>query len=137
MASEAYARLTITSEEYYPEQICEMIGMSCDRGWKTGDLRPKTILVEKSNGWMIQSRGAMIEPIENHVDELLQRLKRATEKIRQLSTSCTVTFTCVIYSEDANPTLYLTVPILVAINEMGAALDIDVYFVRRNLSLQV
>ena len=56
MTDEIIVRLKVTSASRTPEQISDATGILCDHSWRIGEKRGKTILVEKTNGWVLNSK---------------------------------------------------------------------------------
>jgi hypothetical protein len=67
-------RLKVTSASRTPEKITDATGILCDHSWRIGEKRGKTILVEKTNGWVLNSKMPKNATLEAHIEELLGRL---------------------------------------------------------------
>jgi hypothetical protein len=128
MIQESYTRLIITSNVYSAEKIAEMLGLSFDRAWRKGDLRPKTMIVEPSNGWLIASRLSKDQPLLLHVEDLLTRLTPYAERLAALRPACDVEFSCVYYGE-SSPELNFDPLVLKRLVAMNCSFDIDVYII--------
>jgi len=74
MISEIFVRLKISSVIRTPEQISDVTGFQCDHSWRIGEKRGKTIIVEKTNGWVLNSKMPQNASLEAHIQELLGRL---------------------------------------------------------------
>jgi hypothetical protein len=122
-------KLTISSIDLTSEEICDAVGLTCDQEWKIGDQRGKTIIREKENGCMFESTLPESSPLEDHVDALISRLKPYSEKIKTLSKTNEVEFSCVIYNyiDPVNPGFHFEKGIISDIHSLGADLDIDLY----------
>lgn len=123
-----YVRLKIVSQDLTAEEITVFTGLKPDRTWKIGDLRPKTIIKEKQNGWLIQSLLSKEESLESHVENLLNRLRPFASKLLELSTKVEIQFSCVAY-DVSPPALFFKKDIIAQISALGASLDIDLYIV--------
>ena len=126
MDTEIYVRLNINSETVDHEQLSSAIGMDFDTVWKAGDLRARSIILEKTNGGRIESGLPKTEPLEAHIVSLLQRVAPIADNIKSLANDNTVEFSCVIYSDEVPPLCFDRTSID-AIGMLGASLDIDLY----------
>ena len=127
MSEETYVRLKIISDVHSPEEISSILGVRYDRAWRVGDKRGKSIIVEKTNGWLMESMLPKNTPLEAQMEGLLHRLRPFASKIKALADTCTIEFSCVIYCQ-YHPALYFEGGMIAAIASLGAALDIDLYF---------
>src|ERR1700728_4005641 len=121
MSEKYYARLKVLSETLSPEEITKCVGIESDRSWQIGDLRPKTIIREKNNGWIIQSTLGPETPLEVQIDDVLGRVECAASRIQEISSQATVEFSCVAYCEQS-PALFFDKAIISRLNALGASL---------------
>src|SRR5438552_16187438 len=126
MADETIVRLKITSISRTPEQISEAAGLTCDRSWRIGDKRGKTIIVERTNGWVLNSGLAKSASLEAHIEELLERLIAHADKIRTLSEQESVELSCVVYAASP-PALNFNKSVIRQLGQLGVSLDVDLY----------
>lgn len=126
MAEKNIVRLKITSIKRTPEQISKVVGCSCDRSWRIGDKRGKTIIVEKVNGWVLDSALPKSASLETHIEKILERVTRQSDKIRRLSKQECVELSCVIYAASP-PALNFDKKVVRQIAQLGANLDVDLY----------
>jgi len=126
MTQETIVRLKITSEVHEPDTISEILGLSCDRGWKIGDMRSKTTIREKINGWILGSGLEKTVPLDEQIEALLKRLEPLRENIASLLPDINIEVSCVIYSE-STPALNFDRGTVASISALGASLDIDLY----------
>lgn len=118
--------MKVTSASRTPEQISDATGILCDHSWRIGEKRGKTILVEKTNGWVLNSKMPKNAPLEAHIEELLGRLLVHADRIRALSEQETVEFSCVIYAS-APPSLNFNKSVIQRVCQLGASLDMDLF----------
>ena len=118
--------MKVTSASRTPEQISDATGILCDHSWRIGEKRGKTILVEKTNGWVLNSKMAKNAPLEAHIEELLRRLVVHADRSRALSEQETVEFSCVIYAS-APPSLNFNKSVIQRVCQLGASLDMDLF----------
>ena len=128
MTDEIIVRLKVTSASRTPEQISDATGILCDHSWRIGEKRGKTILVEKTNGWVLNSKMPKNAPLEAHIEELLGRLLVHADRIRALSEQETVEFSRVIYAS-APPSLNFSRSVIQRVCQLGASLDMDLYLI--------
>ncbi len=131
MEYETIVQLSIVSDILTPEQITEKLGISCDRFWRIGDFRPRTIIKEKTNGWILDSGLPRSLPLETILGSFIKRLASYSEKIRALSLHNTVDLSCIIYCS-ASPPTYFSNAIVCAIAELGANFDLDLILLPRS-----
>jgi hypothetical protein len=62
------------------------------------------------------------------VQELLQKVLPYAVNIKSLSSTCSIEFSCVIYTHTV-PALFLEKDIVDGIAQLGAAIDIDLYII--------
>lgn len=133
MTQETIVRLKVISTELVPELVSAAIGISCDRCWRIGDLRPKTIIKEKQNGWILDSGLPRTATLDEHINALLSILEPRADSVRQLSVASTVELSCVVYS-DHNPGLSFDASVIAKIARLGAGLDIDLYIMKADVA---
>jgi hypothetical protein len=126
MTDEIIVRLKVTSASRTPEQISDATGILCDHSWRIGEKRGKTSIIEKTNGWILNSKMPKNAPLEAHIEELLGRLIVRADRIRALSEQETVEFSCVIYAS-APPSLNFNKSVIQRVCQLGASLDVDLF----------
>ena len=133
MAGEFYAKLGIFSEVLTPEQINAILGIECDKGYRTGDKRGGTIIREKENGWIIFSRISRDAPMEDHIEDLMGRVASVIDKIRNIADQpgTEVELGCVVHSKE-EPPLFFTKEVIAVLCRMGACIDVDLYYYDRD-----
>jgi hypothetical protein len=128
MQDENIVRLYVFSVHKTAEQIAENIGLHFDKSWRIGDKRGKSIIMEKENGWALNSNLPKSAPLDLHIEKLLERLSPYKDKIRMLAQNDTVQFSCIIHTAN-RPPLHFSKTIVKEIYQLGASLDVDLYFV--------
>jgi hypothetical protein len=128
MDNEIIVRLKILSVIRTPEQITKLLGVSPDKSWHIGDRRSKTIIVEKSHGWVIHSGLPKTASLEAHIQALFSLLSPHVGSIKELSVEDTVEFSIVIYALTP-PALYFEKGVIETIALYGASFDIDLYLI--------
>lgn len=126
MPGETYVRLKIISRSLSPEEMGAAVGIPCDKSWRAGDKRRGTIIIEKENGWVIDSNSRKDAELSSQLAELLKKVQPYGAELRALSMNNTVEVSCVIYADSA-PALYFEKDMIGAIAALGASLDIDLY----------
>ena len=126
--SKTIVRLKILSPTRLPEEINSLLGVQCDKSWRTGDFRANTKIQEKTYGWILNSGMGESESLEAQVEALLKRLRPCAKEIEALSREheTTVEFSCVVYSAET-PALHFDRSVVQEVSRLGAALDIDLY----------
>ena len=123
---ESYVRLKILSDHINAEQITNTVGIDCDRSWSKGELRPKTQIKEKQNGWVLNSGLDKSDSLEEQIKSLLSRVNGISNKIKELSEDSIIEVSCAIYTSESPP-LYFDKELVKRIEALGANLDIDLY----------
>jgi hypothetical protein len=133
MAGEFYARLGIYSPTLTLDQISSILGMTYDKSQSKGDVqRPHGIVHIKNNAWFIFSQLPRDLPLEEHVKNLIGRVSPVIDKIRTIAEQPgnDVELSCVIHSKKKSP-LNFSKETIVALCQMGASIDVDLYFFDR------
>jgi hypothetical protein len=123
---ETFVRLKIRSTRRSPDEIGSELGLAADEQWQAGGFRPRTKMVAKTNGWILDSGKPRDATLDEHLEALLARLRGHEDRIRAISSSDSVEVSCVLYSI-REPALNFSPELLARITELGAGLDIDLY----------
>lgn len=126
MKEETYIRLKVLSAYLSPEQITEAIGIPSSSSWKSGDKRGRTIIIEKENGWVVQSKLDEKRELCSQLFDFLKQIAPYSERFLELSKKNTVELSCIIYAR-TEPVLYFEKETIEAIAAFGASFDIDLY----------
>jgi hypothetical protein len=126
MEQEIYVRLIFTSSIRDPAQIIQSIGLQYDKSWRKGDKRSNSMIVECDHGCEIDSKSPKGSSIEQHMENLLQRVEAFTEKLSSLPEDISIEMSCSVYADEI-PTLSLSRTLIKRISEINASLDIDLY----------
>jgi hypothetical protein len=126
MTEQTIVRLKILSVAHTPEQITGITGLQCDRSWLIGDKRRETAIVEKCNGWILNSDLSKDASLDAHIENILGQVSSVAERIRKLSEQAEIELSCVIYSSTP-PALNFEKSVIVRLNALGSSLDIDLY----------
>jgi hypothetical protein len=123
---ETIVRLRITSFVHSPEVITQTIGLSCDRSWYAGDIRPQTIIVEKSHGWVLGSGLPATAGVEEQVEALVRMLESRADALKALAQSARIELSCVMYF-GATAGVVLDKTMVERIARLGAGVEFDLY----------
>lgn len=126
MTEDTIVRLKILSATHTPDQITSITGLRCDRSWLAGDKRGKTAILEKCNGWVLNSSLSKKSSLVEHIENILEQVSPAAGKIHALSERAEVELSCVVYSFSP-PALNFDKATIERLNSLGASLDIDLY----------
>lgn len=123
-----YVRLDVLSEKYSPGELVKKIGIAGDNLWRKGDIRGKSKIVEKENGWSINSRVALNDDLIDHLMNLQSQVCGCEKKIYEISNlaDCLVQVSCAIYYKE-EPPLGIEKSQIDWLSKIGACLDIDLY----------
>lgn len=125
---EVFVSLSVTSSQMSSAEIGASIGEQCDRCWAAGDVREKTIIKEKKNGWSIVCHSESVDDIQLPINDLFSRIHGDEGKIAALTSCCEILVRCAVYSNDVPP-LYLDNNTLHKLAGIKASFDIDLYFI--------
>ena len=123
---ESFVRLKLMSSELTSRELDIYVGLQCDYSWGKGDLRKNTIIKEKNNGWVIESNLDHSDDINDHLNNILERVAGLANKISSLSQRVKILVSCAIYADDV-PSLYFDKDTVKKIAALGADFDIDLY----------
>lgn len=129
MKDEYYAKLGIFSSILKPDEIDNILNIDCDKSYLKNELRGKTLIREKENGWIIYSRISRDLPINNHIEDILERISLVIDKINDIANKpdTEVELGCIIHSTE-EPPVYFTKEQISIIGKIGASIDIDLYY---------
>lgn len=128
---EAFVQITIRSDSLTGEQIAARLHELGGVYWERGDRRPTNRGlggVEKRNGWMLESSLPHDTPLLEQVEAMLTQVDACQANIKELSDSCDVQFSCIVYST-AIPSLYFDKHLIDGVARIGAHFDIDLYLI--------
>jgi hypothetical protein len=126
MSEKIIIRVVVSSEAKLAEEIETRIGLSADRVWRKGEFRPKTIIREKTSGWIIENEFPVSTEIEEAVCVTLRRLDPLGEKLHELGSEFRKELSVVIYcSRMPAMALSSAVTKMLGANDLG--LDFDFF----------
>ena len=126
MATKIYVIFKIVSDVITPEKIEEITGLQCDYKWRIGDKRGKTMIIEKTNGFVIESKLAKTALLREQLFYLLDMLTPYAQSISALPKETYREIACVIYSEDRTE-MFFNEKIINQIANLNACFGIDYY----------
>jgi hypothetical protein len=124
--SKTYVSFRVMSEAMSPAEITARLGLEPDHAWNKGDIRSGTKISEVENGWELTSRTTGEAQLQHEVARLLDRIAPVANTLKELSGSCTIQISCVVYAETPPP-LNFSADLVSRIATTRAALDIDLY----------
>ena len=92
-----HLEITVISATITPDIITNAMGLAPTRAWLAGDLRPKTIIREKSNGWSLKIEVPPEAPMELHVEAMLKKLRSAKISMQGIAAAVDVYVNFTIY----------------------------------------
>jgi hypothetical protein len=131
LAEKYYTELGIFSDKYSPDQITKMLNLNCDFSKNKGDRigKGKSLVVAQFHIWAIYSRIPRSHLLEDHIIDLLNRIRDYIPAIKDLSEDpdIDIGFNCVVHSNE-RPILNFTKEQVADIAALGAEIDIDFYY---------
>lgn len=123
------AQLIVSSDgELEPDTMCRELGIQPIRVWRVGDRIGRTILREKTNGWLLSTgkvQAYEIGPVAGKLLELpeivLNHLsKMASENVIEIEISIAVEAT------DEMPSISFDRKLLSCVERLSASIDVDI-----------
>lgn len=124
--SKTFVRFRVISKTMSPADITARLNVEPDQAWTKGDIRNGTKISEVDNGWELTSSTNGEAQLEQEVAGLLNRIAPVVDALKELSRSCNIQISCVVYAE-APPPLNFSADLVSRIAAARAALDIDLY----------
>jgi hypothetical protein len=119
-------RFNIFSATLSAQDIQTRTGLAPDESWKIGDARGAFGNIEKTHGFVLQSKVRMQDSLDLHIKAMLKRVAPYAQKIGALANEAKIELSCQIHRKIA-PALKFERDDLRWLGVMGARLDIDVY----------
>ena len=128
--SKIYAELAIYGNDLDPASITDVLGLLPSKTWLRGD--PKSIRTGTTHDqgcWKLNTLESS-RPLEDHLTVLMVQLANCKNSIRTLGSlgNSAVEISVVVRIDDEIPDISLSKSAIKWISEIGAALDIDMYF---------
>jgi|SRR5579883_2442928 len=134
MESEIYAAFILQGRDLDPEGVTAAVGIQPSETWRSGDLvSDRAIIRRKLDGWKVDSSLPLSSSLEEHVENVLGRLRPGWLPLVDFCTENQAKLYCVvrIYG-GARPPIIFNRGILRDVVELSAAIEIDLYvFPRR------
>jgi len=125
MRDNIQVRLKITSTALTAEQLEAAIGLKPDEAWKIGDRFGAFGVVEKANGFVLESNAIQSSPLEVHLQTMIKRIAPYAQRIGALGDQIAVELGCIVSAKQA-PSVRITRDEVRWIAVMGARLDVDI-----------
>lgn len=119
--------------ECLPDEITKKLGIEPTETRIKGEIRIigkkkiKIKRVNKENSWHLKSDLPLTAPVENHLVNLLKKLKPRKQKITEINQKYYAEFSCALYFREANPGIHIDEKLLKEIGKLNAKLDLDMY----------
>ncbi|MEW6620618.1 MAG: DUF4279 domain-containing protein [bacterium] len=131
MKYEFYVYMRITDSKYLslPEEITTTTNIQPTRIWHRGDLRPKTVIKEKENGWELQSKLPKEKPLREHVEHLLSSIEPSLELFKTITARYYTELSCAGYFSESEPfpEIHFDSDLVKRLAELNVNIDIDIY----------
>ena len=117
----------ILSESLEPKRIQQAVDLEPDKSWKRGDVRKPTLLRERENGWLLESKNVLEYDLEEHLSYIKKTIGGREKVIKELmeNQGCEIQVSCVFYCKTP-PELNIRNELVTWLSIIGASLDIDV-----------
>jgi hypothetical protein len=127
MESEFKVSLMITDESCSPEEITRLTGITPTTTWHKGEATQGTILLRKTNGWVLQSALPRESPLADHVNSLLTAVEPFRTQLRELTEKYFSLLACAVYFDQHAPEVHLDARTIAKLGTLNLGLDIDLY----------
>ena len=126
---EFHVRLIIADEACSPAEITKQTGLVPSRTWHRGDNRPKTALVERDNGWQLESPLPKSSPLVQHFDYILSTIEPGCRQLKQFTKRHESVLACAVYFDDHEPMpeIHLDHTVIARLADLNLSVDIDLY----------
>ena len=122
----AYLRITVKGKH---ELVTSQLGVEPTNAWNEGDNNPRNNMPRKFTSWQLESGLDDTKPIEEHLEILFSKLEPLKNKLLLLSKRHQIFIECVGYYPPSGHGMYLSPEIVNKAASMGAAFDLDFYYV--------
>jgi hypothetical protein len=116
----------ISDDEYLPEKITEITGITPSRSYRKGELKLGTNFRYKNNLWELKSPLPPTESIDTHVAYLFSVIDPAIEAVKSITSVIGSELLCVAYCYGSSPSVGFDNKTLRKLSELNAFLDIDI-----------
>jgi Domain of unknown function (DUF4279) len=127
MKARVYVSLRIIDESCLPEEITKEIGILPSVSWHKGDIRSKTQLQEKDNGWELKSTLPEESSLAEHVNYLLELIEPAQSHLEEATRKYDSLLACAIYFDEETPEIHFDRDVIQRLSALNLSLDIDLY----------
>ncbi|WP_334840512.1 DUF4279 domain-containing protein [Nostoc sp.] len=133
MESEISAAFTLTGFDSDPEEITKILEILPTETCRVGDVIGKSILRRKQNAWVLKSQLEKTANLENHIKDVLARLKPSWQKLVEICSKYDSEISCVIYSVEAQgEVISFDKEIIKSAFEFNAEIDVDYYCLHKS-----
>ena len=126
MREQTVVRFKISSATLSAADVSARTGLTPDESWKIGEARGAFGAVEKSHGFVLESKVRAQDALADHISAMLKRLAPHAQQIGALANEATIELSCIVHRKAA-PALKFERDDLRWLGVMGARLDIDIY----------
>jgi hypothetical protein len=125
--NECYAYFSVTGE-FDPQKITARLGLQPTVCWNKGDRNERTQLERKFSRWSLYTRLDRGMALETHVDDVIEQLEPAREKVVDLLQSVEGGVTLVGHFHRDYPGLYFDASTIARLATLKLGMDMDFYY---------
>ena len=119
---------SLRGESLDPTDITGLVGISPDRGWRAGNLKPRTGKPYREGAWIIDSGLEDDDEVHDHLDALLARMRPAWATFVDLGRRFEASVGAVVDMAEAQGPLVTVLPdVSGALAELNADIGFDLY----------
>jgi hypothetical protein len=129
MRPKFHVSLVILDEDEHdlPEEITRRTGILPSRTWRKGEVKAKTILKHKDNGWELKSSLPLESPLTEHINSLLATIEPMRQELKGFTSKHFSLLACAVYFDEETPELHLGNELISQLAMLNLSLDIDLY----------
>jgi len=127
MQRKIHVSLSIVDEALDPEEVTSSTGIVPSTIWRKGDIRPKTTIAEKENGWELRSTLSPSALLGEHLRHLLSAIHPGVEQLQEFTRQYYSVLSCAIYFDESSPEIHFEPSVIQQLAMLNLRLDIDVY----------
>jgi len=125
-----YSSIDVFSKSLDAEEIGNILKIKFDEKREIGQLRAKnSILKYAENVWKLKSNTDPNLPLDNHIENLFEKIGPNIKNFTQLENNCEVQCSCIIEGdeEDGNPEINFPSNLIKKLSLINASIDVDLY----------
>jgi Domain of unknown function (DUF4279) len=113
--------------DFNPADITHQIGVEPTESWKKGDRNEKTHLERKFSRWSLESRLESLEPVVEHIRDVLKQLEPHIEMVKAVRSNFDGGMQIVAHFHSDAPGFHFDEDVIAGCAAMNLSIDCDFY----------